>query len=248
MDAGQKNTVDADNPNVAVFNHDAARNEGYFYTTNIGLSSQLATRRTADEVVRSGCFMGRRVLDVGCGDGYYTRQYWDRGQPSEMVAVDPAPNAIAVANAHCGERAIRFELGDAHHLQFADSSFDIVLVQHMLHHDDDPKDVIREALRIAPELLIHEPNGNNPGLKVIERLSRYHRAHNEKSYSPRQLQRWVEECGGRVVRQHLAGFVPMFCPDWLARAMKFVEPVVERIPILRTYGCAVNTVLARRDD
>ncbi len=239
--------ANGDNPNIAVFNRDAASNEGYLYTTNIRLSSRMATRRTADIIVGLERFAGRRVLDVGCGDGSFTRQFWDRGRPKEMAGIDPAPNAIAVANANKGERPIHFETGDAHHLRFADNSFDLALVQSVLHHDDDPRDIIREAFRVAPEVLVHEPNGSNPGLKMIERISPYHREHNEKSYSMERVARWAEECGARVMRQQYAGFVPMFSPAWLARAMKVVEPLVERVPIMRKYGCAVYVVIARRN-
>jgi hypothetical protein len=38
----------------------------------------------------------------------------------------------------------------------------------------------------------------------------------------------------------------MFCPDWLARAMKAVEPVVEGLPGIRALGCAVFVVVARQ--
>jgi hypothetical protein len=106
--------------------------------------------------------------------------------------------------------------------------------------------MIREAFRLAPEVLIHEPNGNNFGLKIIEKTSRYHREHHEKSYSSRRLRRWVEEAGGEVVSQRFAGFVPMFCPDWLARLMKGAEPLLERLPLLNALGCAVYVLVARR--
>jgi glycosyltransferase involved in cell wall biosynthesis len=37
-----------------------------------------------------------------------------------------------------------------------------------LHQGDNPRNVIREAFRVAPEVLVHEPNGNNPGVKIVE--------------------------------------------------------------------------------
>lgn len=239
-------TPSAEPDRIAVFNRDAAHHVGYVYTTDARLSSRLATQRSTDAVLEMGRFAGRSVLDVGCGDGFYTLRYWDIGRPRALAGVDAASRAIEVANASRGDRPIRFEVGDAHRLPYPDDSFDLVLVQSILHHDDDPPGILREAFRLAPEILVHEPNGNNPGLKVIERVSRYHREHREKSYSSRQLARWVERAGGRVVRGRFAGFVPMFCPDWLARAMKRAEPAVERLPGVRALGCAVYVFVATR--
>jgi ubiquinone/menaquinone biosynthesis C-methylase UbiE len=181
---------------------------------------------------------------MGCGDGFYTIYFWDYGQPRAMIGVDAAYGAIQVANSNKQGRPIGFIVGDVHRLPYPDNSFDLVLVQSILHHDDNPLGIISEAFRLAPEILIHEPNGNNFGLKIIEKTSRYHREHHEKSYTSRQLIRWVEQAGGRVVYKQFAGFVPMFCPDLLARLMKVVEPVVERLPLLNAAGSAICVLIA----
>jgi ubiquinone/menaquinone biosynthesis C-methylase UbiE len=81
-----------------------------------------------------------------------------------LVGVDAAGHAIEVANTNKENRPAEFLVGDAHQMPFSDNSFDVALVQSILHHDDNPKDVIREAFRVAPEIVIHEPNGNNLGL------------------------------------------------------------------------------------
>jgi len=151
-----------------------------------------------------------------------------------------------VANAGKGARPIVFDVADAHRLPFPDNSFDIAMIQGVLHHDDDAGDIIREAFRVAPEILVLEPNGNNPGLKIIEKVSRYHREHHEKSYRPRLLRRWVEACGAKVIEERFAGLVPIFCPDWVARGAKAAESFAERLPVIRAYGCAVYVFVARR--
>ena len=83
-----------------------------------------------------------------------------------------------------------------------------------------------------------EPNGLNPGSKVIEKVSPYHREHNERSYSRWKLRGWYQRAGGKVVEEKYGIFVPMFCPDWMARPMKALEPAVESIPGLRELGCS----------
>jgi ubiquinone/menaquinone biosynthesis C-methylase UbiE len=225
-------------PGIDPFNSDAAGGEGYVYTTTSQLSSRLATGRQQDLILAMGRFKGRSVLDIGCGDGFYTNGYWDRGQPLRLVGIDAAENAIKVANRNRGERPIDFEVGDFHELSFPDSSFDIAILQGVLHHDDDPPRTIHEALRVAADVVILEPNGLNPGSKVIEKVSPYHRTHHERSYSRWRLRTWFAQAGGKVVEERYGIFVPMFCPDWMARPMKALEATVEAIPGLRVLGCS----------
>jgi ubiquinone/menaquinone biosynthesis C-methylase UbiE len=232
--------------NFEVFNRDIQQNHGYLYTTNGGLSTRLATRNSLESVMAAGRFGGRKLVDVGCGDGHYSLQYWDFTQPRSLDGVDAAECAITLANERKGARQVTFLTGDSHHLPFNNDSFDVALLQAMLHHDDDPLQSIREAFRVAPEVVIHEPNGCNLGLKIIEKLSPYHREHAEKSYTHWQMRRWIEQAGGEMVSCTFTGFVPMFCPDWIANLTKALEPLVEWSPLLNTAGCAVYTIVAKR--
>jgi ubiquinone/menaquinone biosynthesis C-methylase UbiE len=234
------------NPNVDVFDRDAESLGGYVYTNGSQLSSRMATQRTLKAILTAGDFAGRSVLDMGCGDGFFTQQIWDLSSPGKLVGVDAAEQAIKVANTNKPPRPIEFAVGNAHKLPWPDNSFDVVLIQSILHHDDDPQDMIREAFRLAPEILIHEPNGNNLGLKIIEKTSPYHRKHHEKSYTSIQFDQWIKANGGKIFYRKYAGFVPMFCSDGLARTMKLIEPVLERVPIINAYGCAVVVIKAKR--
>jgi SAM-dependent methyltransferase len=234
-------------PGVDVFNEDVSANTGYLYTHTSRLSCKLATRRTTDIILQTGEIAGRSVLDMACGDAYYSIQFWDQAHPRKLVAADAAANAVALGARNSAERPISFLVSDAHSMPFASDSFDVVLLQSVLHHDDNPQRMIREAFRIAPRVVIHEPNGNNPGLKIIEKTSQYHLEHGEKSYGTQVMRQWIKEAGASVVHTRVAGFVPMFCPDWMARTMKFLEPAVERTPGFRWMACAVYVMVGVRD-
>ena len=232
--------------NVEVFNRDAAANAGYGYTTGVRLSSRMATQRSIDAISKTEQFTDRLVLDLGCGDGFYTARIWDMGRPRALVALDAAEAAVRVAASRLGERPVRFLAADGHRLPFRDDTFDVVLLQSILHHDDTPEHMVKEALRVASRMVVHEPNGNNLGLKVIERVSKYHIQHREKSYTPRRVGQWVSAAGGAVVSCGFAGFVPMFCSDLLARLMKFLEPLVEHLPVVNALGCSVYVMVVER--
>jgi SAM-dependent methyltransferase len=231
---------------VGAFNRDATHNRGYLYTTNPTLSSQLANRRLTEAALTVADFRGKRVLDVGCGDGTYTIELFDEGRPASVYGFDPAREAIALADEKVGTRQIIFAAHDAYNVPLPAGSFDIAHLRGVLHHLERPADVLREAFRLAPLLIVLEPNGYNPILKCIEKVSRYHREHGEKSYRPSFLDGLVRELGGSVRTRRWVGIVPFFCPDAMARALKALEPFFERLPALRSVGCAVYLQVARR--
>jgi ubiquinone/menaquinone biosynthesis C-methylase UbiE len=233
-------------PSVEAFNRDALEHAGYLYNNQEQLSSRLATTRWWEVLTALNDFKVLSFVDIECGGGYWTIKFYDEWRPSHMVAIDAAPVAIALAVERSGNRPIQFQVADAHHLPVPDDSFDVALLQAVLHHDDAPWDIIREAVRVARKIVVLEPNGNNVGLKLIERVSQYHENHGERSHAPHLLHRWVEDAGGRMVAHKLAGFVPMFCPDWMARSMKALEPVVESTPGIRELGCAIYMFVAVR--
>ncbi len=230
-----------------IFNLDALEHGGYLYSTNPPLSSRLAHRRITDAVMSMTSFQGRTVIDIGCGDGVYTFEILDDCHPKLIHGTDLAAAAVALASHKAAGRPVTFDVASAYALPFADESFEIAHLRAVLHHMDEPQRAIGEGLRVARQVVVAEPNGNNPGVKLFERFSAYHRAHQEKSYSSRQLQRWVREAGGRITRAQWIGLVPTFCPDWLARLAKLVEPLVERIPLFRAFACSIYVFVAERE-
>ena len=235
-------------PNRAagIFNRDIEARGGYVYALDDKLSSRLATERWMQLMLGLTELRGRSVTDIGCGDGTFTVRYWDRGEPRMMAALDPAIKALVAGSAKSQARPILFVAADGHHLPYADDTFDIAILQAVLHHDSDPGATIREAFRVAREILVLEPNGYSPILKLMERLSSYHREHEERSYTAARLRRWVEAAGGRVIKGRFGTAVPMFCPNWVARVFKFIEPAIEGLPLVNRLLCAVYVFHASR--
>jgi ubiquinone/menaquinone biosynthesis C-methylase UbiE len=232
---------------VEAFDRDVLRNRGYLYTTNARLSSKLANQRLTEAALAATDFKDKRVLDVGCGDGTYTFDLFEGGHPRSIYGFDPAEEAVSVARQKISGRPIAFAAHDAYAVPLESDSFDVAHLRGVLHHLDRPVEVLREALRLAPRLIVIEPNGYNLALKCVEKLSRYHREHGERSYAPSTLDRWVRKVGGRVREHHFVGLVPFFCPDWLARVLKSAERSFERTPVLNAACCAVYLQLVERD-
>lgn len=95
----------------------------------------------------------RRLIDVGCGLGFYGRGLLADGYDWHGAEVDAAD---------CAELA-RFGLPhhqvDGRTLPFADASFDAALCIEVLEHIDEPHGFLREVQRVAPrQLLVSVPN------------------------------------------------------------------------------------------
>jgi SAM-dependent methyltransferase len=234
------------NDAIAPFSADITSNRGYLYTTNAPLSSCYANERMTTAMLAQVDMRDKRVIDIGCGDGTFTIELFDRGKPRSMTGIDPCAEAITMAEQKKEEREIEFVAKGAYDLPWNTDSFDIACIRGVLHHLERPIDALREAFRVAPLILVVEPNGYNPGLKVLEKVSTYHVQHEEKSYAASRLNRWVTMLGGLIIAREWIGFVPVFCPDWFARVLKSVEPIIERVPILNRFCCAQYVFTARR--
>lgn len=215
------------------FAKDAAAHGGYLYTTQSPYSAGVALDRQTKEVLKLADFKGKRILDIGCGDGAITIDLFDRTQPLSIEGLEPAAPAIDIARRRVNGRAVNFSVGSAYEIPHADLSFDVAHLRGVLHHMDLPERAVAEAARVARHVIILEPNGLNPVLKFIEKVSPYHRSHGERSFFPGTIRKWMRDAGLEVVADSYCCLVPYFCPELAARALKRVEPAVEHTPFLR---------------
>lgn len=224
---------------VRQFDRDVLRNKGYLYTQTDQLSSRLANRRWQKAFRELVDLKGKRVLDLGCGDGTYTLEFL-KEKPAFLMGVDASKMAVrAAAKKVKGNRKIRFKALDIYKAGSLGGKFDVVILRGVLHHLYDPEKAIAVVSKIAPQVVVIEPNGFNPVLKLLEKFSKYHVEHEERSFFPPVLEGWFKKQGGGIEKSFYAGLVPFFCPDWMARILKVLEPVVEKIPIVRHLSCAV---------
>lgn len=229
------------------FDKDITLNGGYLYTTNAILSSRLANERLTVATANIVKLTGKKVIDVGCGDGVYTNELFKQYHPKQIIGVDSSINAIKLAQVlHSKNERIQFKTCSIYDLNRSFSHFDIAIVRGVIHHVENPQKAIASVTKIASDIIILEPNGYNPILKIVERISLYHRIHKEKSYFPYQIRKWLEENKFKVIKDQFVGFVPFFCPDGMARPLKKIEPYIENLPFIRNFLCGVYVVHAKK--
>ncbi len=95
-----------------------------------------------------------RVLEVGCGTGAMLRLLARRPDfTGEAVGIDQSGPFIEAARRFSEEEKvgdrITFRVGDAHHLDFSDASFDVVIAHTLISHVTEPAMVVSEMARVA---------------------------------------------------------------------------------------------------
>lgn len=236
--------------NVHQFDDDVADGGSYIYTAE-RRSARAANARLSRCISEAYDFTGKSVLDIGCGDGAYTVEYPALGV-SRVVGLDPAEGAIQAAKARAASLGLaeitRFEVGNIYALDtmLKDQQFDCIILRGVLHHLPDPARAIAGLAGFHGTLIIAEPNGNNPVLKLLERFSRYHIEHEERSFAPSLIHRWLGRAGFRVEQSRLVNLVPFFCPDWAVSPLQWAEWPIERLPLVRDIACGQSIILARK--
>jgi ubiquinone/menaquinone biosynthesis C-methylase UbiE len=171
---------------------------------------------------------------------------------TEVVGVDPASVAIEAAKAKVRklglEGKVRFEVGNIYDLNsyLTDNSFDCIVLRGVLHHLPDPARAIAGLTDFSGTIVVLEPNGYNPVLKVLEKYSHYHIAHEECSFTPTLIRSWLLAAGFCEHSCKVLNLVPMFCPDWMAKALRIVGPFVEHLPLLRNIACGQCIIVAHK--
>ena len=129
-----------------------------------------------------GCLMSAlphppaRLLDLGCGTGWTSIFFAERGY--QVVGVDIAPDMIDLAEKNRLARAfsnVQFQVGDYETLQFS-NEFDCAVFYDALHHAEDEQAAINaayRALKLGGVLLVLEPGEGHAqaehSMRAVER-------------------------------------------------------------------------------
>ncbi|MFO7561442.1 MAG: class I SAM-dependent methyltransferase [Enhygromyxa sp.] len=198
--------------------------------TTLGAITERVETRVVFEL--AGPLAGKRVLDVGTGDGNYAIEAALRGGIVTALDTDPEMLAAAQARAAARELAVTPCLAGVESLPFAKGSFDVVLAITVLCLVPDAELAVREMARVlAPggRLLLGEL-GRFSVWAAKRRVqgwlgaSTWRRA---RFWSRRELEALAGRAGLKVV--DLRGSV-FFAPSALAaRVMAPADPLLTRV-------------------
>lgn len=109
-----------------------------------------------------------RVLDVGCGSGFFTLMFG-----GEVLGLDNLENVEVYRRR--GLQAYSIDL-EKDRFPFEDESFDATVCLEVLEHLRDPRNILREMLRVLKlngYLLISTPNNSMPTWRIRDFLLRF---------------------------------------------------------------------------
>jgi ubiquinone/menaquinone biosynthesis C-methylase UbiE len=238
-----------------VYNEDVQNTGRYIYTDKNLYSAVIATQKQTNEIhalIKSITTKQIKILDIGCGDGTYTLEMANVIKPQKIIGFDIANEAIKFARNNIPKTQINkifFEVGNVYNLskKYSKKEFDLAVFRGVLHHLDHPQKAIAEISQVSDKVIILEPNGFNPVLKLIEKFSAYHVRHGEKSYWPPVLDAWFCQNGYHVVTKKYFSIVPYFCPKILTIILKRMEPVFEKISFINRFYCGGLLVLYQKN-
>jgi len=108
-------------------------------------SARLAPHFAAFAGIRSG----ERVLDVGCGTGNLSRALIDLAPNIDVIGIDPAASYVDWASRSLRSPRVRFQVGTAEALAFADAAFDAALALLVVQELVDSPRAVREMARVT---------------------------------------------------------------------------------------------------
>jgi ubiquinone/menaquinone biosynthesis C-methylase UbiE len=149
---------------------------------------------------------GKRLLEVGCGTGYWGKFFSTKGY--EITGIEISERMITIAkNKNIAHSS--FNVMDGHSMSFANNSFDIAVAITILEFAADPEAMIAEMARCVRK------SGGKLMFGVLNALSEYNQERKDETgspyalanlFSPEKLRALLEPLG--QVQMLMAGFVP----------------------------------------
>jgi ubiquinone/menaquinone biosynthesis C-methylase UbiE len=199
-----------------------------------------------------GPLTGCLALDVGTGTARAALVLAAAG--ARVTALDASAEMLRVARARAESHhsAIRFEVGDAHHLAHADKSFDVAVSLRVLMHTPDWRRCVGELCRVSRHrVLVDFPAlGSVAALQSASRRLAQLAGVNVEAYrvlAESAVRQAFESHGFRITRIHRQFVLPIALHKQLGSrtVTERLEGLLAGVGLLRLAGSPV-TVLAER--
>jgi ubiquinone/menaquinone biosynthesis C-methylase UbiE len=131
------------------------------------------------------------ILEVGAGDGAISERLCTRQFCTELHALDISESGIQKLKQKNIPQIQQAQVFDGTHIPYADQSFDLVILSHVVEHLEHPRQLLYEACRVGKAVFIEVPLEDTRALS-----SEYVPDHvgHINVYSPRTIRRLLQTC------------------------------------------------------
>ncbi|MBE7175719.1 MAG: class I SAM-dependent methyltransferase [Mucilaginibacter polytrichastri] len=138
-----------------------------------------------------------RVLEVGAGDGSILKHLSQSNFAAEYHAVEIAQSGVDRILQRGIPNLVSAKVFDGYTLPFADNSFSLVILSHVLEHVEHERRLIREIRRVAPMAVIEVPRDYR--YNVDQHIQRFLAYGHINMYTPSSLRYLLRSEGYRIV-------------------------------------------------
>jgi ubiquinone/menaquinone biosynthesis C-methylase UbiE len=237
---------------------DRLKNEADFHDKRFGAekdSRDCVSKYHAVNYIAMDCYSriiegvckGKRLLEYGCGMGGRTRQWLRAG--AMVTGIDISPEGIKKAQndlKSSGENAELLVM-NAESMDFAGSTFDVVVGAGIIHHLDLDKAYpeIARVLKSDGHAVFVEPLGHNPAINFYRWMTPGIRTPDEHPLLMKDLRRLREVF--KTVDLHYFTMTSLLSVPFrntggfnvICRSLNSLDQLIWRIPFLRRYAWVV---------
>ena len=157
-----------------------------------------AIDKAANIVALAGPIAPKSILEIGAGDGSILSRLSELGVGERLYALEISASGVDVIQRRKIPRLVDCRAFDGYRIPYDDRQFDLAVLSHVVEHVEHPRQILREAARVARCVFVEVP---------MEDISRRAADYVPDSvghinfYSPRTIRWLVQSCGLQVQRQ-----------------------------------------------
>lgn len=193
---------------------------------------------------------GIRVLEIGCGTGFFSEIFVQSG--AELHAIDLAQSLLDKALERCADQGIHFKLCDVEAMPYEDEFFDAVIGIRVLHHLDMPlafKEINR-VLKPGGTIGFCEPNMLNPLIMIQKNIpwikKKMGDTPNETAFFKWRLNRFLISFGYGQIDIQPFDFLHPWIPEKMVTGMEKFGTFLESLPLIRQIAGSLQILATKQ--
>jgi len=144
----------------------------------------------------------KKVLEVGAGDGSILHFLNEWNFAPELYALEIAQSGVDIINDRKLPRLKEAQTFDGYKIPYADDSFDLIILAHVLEHVEHERLLLRELKRVAKYIIVEVPKDYRFG--VDQRMKHFLDYGHINMYTPTSLRFLLQSEGLEIVEDKVS--------------------------------------------